>query len=110
MAKHNVVKHKLNAQRMEALSLAYLSVMNHVPEDGHELLLHEHARELLCRISTMLLSDQQKYTLKMSGTEAMAFMQLWYTIPVAAGSLEQVVIGEMIKTIDKASKQPKLLR
>lgn len=109
MSKHNVVKHKLTAQRLEALSIAYLSVMRHVPEDGHELLLQEHARELLQRISTMLLSDQQKYTLKMNGSEAMAFMQLWYTIPVPAGSLEQVVIGEIIKTIDKASKQPRLM-
>ena len=110
MSKHNVVKLKLTAQRLEALNIGYLSVMQHVPEDGHDLLLLEHARELHARLSTMLLNDQQQYTLKLCGSEAMAFVQLWYQIPVQAGSLMQVVTGEIIKAIDKVSKQPKFIQ
>jgi len=104
----NKLKTKLLASWMDALYIGYLSSINAFePEDAHELLLLEHAREILGRLSTQLLNDQQRYTLTLTGTEALAFLQWWSINPCESGSLIQVVVAELMKKIDLTAKAPK---
>lgn len=98
------LKMKLLQGWMEALYTAYVA-QEHLfkPENEHEELLLEHVRELLSRLSKQLGNDQEKYTLTLTGTEAMAFLQFWMIVPVERGSLIQVVIHHIIQHIDKKS-------
>lgn len=105
------LKTKLPASWFAALYDAYYrAIKTFHPRDEHEKLLLEHARELCARLSMQLLNDQAKYTLTLTGAEALAFLQWWSINPHDSGSLEYVVVSELIKKIDLTAKAPKRLQ
>lgn len=107
----NKLKIKLLHSWLEALCIAYMKAINSFqPEDPHEELLLEHAREIMATLSTRALADQAHYNITLTGTQAMAFLQFWMLIPLERGSLAQVTVSKIIAAIDRKSKQPKRIQ
>ena len=105
------LKTKLKASFYGALYDAYCDVIEiFIPDNEHEDLLLEHAKDLCHRMGKKLLDDQQKYMLTLTSVEALAFIQWWGMIGLEKGSLKQVCVAELIKEIDLGAKSPKRLQ
>jgi len=104
------IKIKLLASWTQALHDAYaVHIETFDPASQHDQLLFEHAYLFYLRLADQIRKDQRQYTITLTSTEALAFFQFWQETPLIAGSLEYVVVSEIIKRIDQASKQPKRL-
>src|SRR4051812_10008934 len=104
------VKIKISRSELVALNDVYLSITTYAqPHDDHMRILLEHAYELRPNLQSLLGNWQAKYTLKLRGVAALAFLQLWQRQPLVAGSLEQVTVARVIEAIDQRSKAPKHL-
>ena len=104
-------KIKLTKKQLQALLSLYGRIIEglEIPADDHGSLLFEHACELFNKLVGMGINRQDKYTLKLKGSAALAFLQLWKIIPVMAGSHEQVIIAEVIQIIDKVNAHAKII-
>lgn len=86
----------MSANELEALALGYADAVEEMEDECRneaynelELLLLEHAREMLVLLQHKIDSYQQKYTLSLKGSEAMAMWRLWqrkFTLSVYSGN------------------------
>ncbi len=105
MDRKPIVKVKLKHDWLSALQVQYFNTINaFVSETEHDELLNEHAAEIHARLMKLLGKEQHNYTVELTSTQAMAFMQYWMMIPVPAGTLQQVTISKIIQAIDKKAK------
>lgn len=106
----NVIKIKISASELEALALGYADAVEEMEEESRneayselELLLLEHAREMLVLLQNKIDSYQQKYTLNLKGSEAMAMWRLWqrkFTLNIYSGN----AVRKVTSTIDQKAK------
>lgn len=74
----------MTADMTEALCSTYEALAEiYAPEGAHELLLFGHITELRDKLLKMVDCDQHRYTLSLTGTESLAFVQVWDPKPVA---------------------------
>ncbi len=106
------VKMKLSRGKMEALWDAYAQAfMNDEPNDLLSLLLTEINLQVFRKMHKQLSNMQRNYSFSLVGYEALAFKEYWLTVPVLHWDEQaNVVIKEIIAEIDRASKQPKILK
>jgi len=101
----NAVKARINHERVEALHIICDDMLKQFkPEDEHEQLLHEYLTELHHRLRKMKEKNQELYTLNMSGTEAIAFRQLWGMLDLRQDKYASIIIRSIISQIDRYSK------
>ncbi|MGN6566761.1 MAG: hypothetical protein ACTHJ0_02350 [Flavipsychrobacter sp.] len=101
----NPVKARLNHERIEALHTICDDMLKQfVPEDEHEHLLHEYLSELHHRLRKMKDRNQELYTLSMSGTEAIAFRQLWGMLDLRQDKYASIIVSSIIGQIDRYNK------
>lgn len=105
------IKIALPKQMMQSLNACFYDVFTFMEAtNDHERLLYENMGEVWNRIASALRNpEQKKYTLTLSGAEALAWMQFFRLVPLAKGSLEAETVRRVIADIDKISKQPKQL-
>ena len=110
MANTGTIKIKgISRKRIQALAHVYRELdVTFDPVGDHELLLHEHIKELSHRLNALEVKDQEKNMLTFTSTEALAFQQLWQ-LPIPVDPLSGVVIRETVMQINKASLAPKRL-
>lgn len=66
------------------------------PETDHDKLLKEHMQEFSEKISNMLLRNQEKYTMVMSGSESTAFYQLWKKLDIRNDAYANIIVGSLL--------------
>ncbi len=74
-----------------------------VPRNEHERLLHEYMQELHYKLQRMLQKRQEKYVLRLSGTEAEAFFQLWNMLDLRRHKYAQVVVDSIFQKMSVLS-------
>lgn len=97
---------KLSRERMEALHEMYEYMLGqYIPADNYENLLQVHLVSMMWRLHDALAgSKQRKFTLKVSGPEAMAFLLLWGNEKMDMRRRGAPLICDLIKQIDKEYK------
>ncbi len=99
------IKIKLSDNEMEALAMAYQSAVETMEHETktehytlHETLLLEHATAMRDKLERLHERGQLKYTLSLSGVEAMAVYQLWqrpFAVTTYSGNAVRKVFGEI---------------
>ncbi|OSZ79298.1 hypothetical protein CAP35_13880 [Chitinophagaceae bacterium IBVUCB1] len=98
---------KVSHERLEAFSMQAGNVLMHYsPEDEHEKLLFEHLVEMQDAVQRKLQNEQKQYTISLTGSMSLAFMQLWTRVNISHDPYSRVFIDEVIGKIDKQSKSP----
>lgn len=107
-----VVKIQVNRQRLQHLHQIHeYMIAAYVPEDNYEHLLHAHLVGMYWRLDEMVnqvnckAAKQNKFTIKVTAAEAMAFCLLWGNEKFDMGRRGAFEVTEVIKQIDKESKQ-----
>jgi len=67
------------------------------PCNEHELLLHQYMLELHYKLNKMLQRKQEKYILRLSGTEGEAFFQLWNMLDLRRHKYAQIVVDSIFQ-------------
>jgi len=105
----------VNRQRLEHLYLIHEYMIGaYVPENNHEHLLHAHLTGMYWRLEDMVNQvqfkegKQNKFKIKMTAADALAFCLLWGNEKFDMGMRGAVEIIDVIKQIDKEAKQPKV--
>jgi hypothetical protein len=73
------------------------------PKNEHGSLLKEYMLELEHRLNKMMQRKQERYTLCLTGTETMAFYQLWNMLDIRHDRYAKVIVGSMIQKMSAAS-------
>lgn len=98
----NAVKVRINYERVEALHELIGDMINgFVVEDEHEGLLMEYMTELHYRLGKMKERAQELYTWTMSGTEAIAFRQMWQMLDLKENKYAGIIVQSILGQIDK---------
>lgn len=93
------VRVRISNQRIEAL-LEICEEMLHSfkPVNDHHFLLREYMRELQHKLTDMIRKRaQENYTLSLSGTESVAFYQLWHMLDIRHDKYATVIVETMLK-------------
>ena len=98
MAKKRSIRVRLSHQRVEAL-LEICGEMQESfrPLNDHQYLLREYMSELQHNLLSMTARPQEEYTLSLSGTEAVAFYQLWHMLDIRHDKYAALIIETMLK-------------
>lgn len=97
MAKRTV-RIRISHERLEALHNLCIEMKNDfVPDTEHGSLLKEYMLELEHRLKNMVDRNQERYTLNLSGTEAIAFYQLWNMLDIRHDKYANVIVGSLIQ-------------
>lgn len=98
----------MSAERLEAFMLQCGNVLEPTQPDGeHEQLLYEHLAELHHELCKMYEREQNTYRIRLSGSQALAFYQLFQRVNINHCPYSMVVINDTIAQIDKQSHSPK---
>lgn len=104
------IKIKLKKSEIEALgilSFNYWCVYD--PVGYGNMVTKELIWEINCRIDTMMNnSEQKKFTLNMTGSQAMAFVAFWVHIDLTRHPYERVIINRIIEMIHKTNLYARL--
>jgi hypothetical protein len=99
--KKGILKLKVIGTQLAELCKVYDQLLTEYrPENPHEQLLLECAAAFRHRVRQFVEKEQEKYTLPISGIEAIAFMQLWASQPIHVPPYGSVVISSIIGKID----------
>jgi hypothetical protein len=98
MAKKNGVRLRISFQRIEAL----VEICEEMLEEfrainDHQLLLREYMMELHEKLKGMLARNQELYTLILTGTEAIAFYQLWNMLDISRDKYAILIVDNLLK-------------
>ena len=100
MAKRRGIRVRISHQRVTALRDICSDMLNTFqPENDHQVLLREYMLELRHKLQNLAAKNQETYTITLSGTEAIAFYQLWQTMDVQEDRYAALVIDGMIKKL-----------
>lgn len=106
----NGVQIKLNPKELLAHKTLYEHVIaNYAPANTHEQLLFEHAASLCRRLKKMAEKRQQGYSLRLTGIEALAYMQMWDIGDIEMDNYNGYLICRIVETIDKANHQNEII-
>jgi len=109
--KNKVVSFSMTSDMTEALCDTYEGLAEiYNPEGPHDLLLFGHITELRDKLKKMVDNDQHKYTLSFTGTEALAFVQVWEPKPVALPIRGSRVIQFIFDKLDHKANNNRGLR
>ena len=98
MAQKRSIRVRLSYQRVEALADVCTDMMDSfVPANDHHTLLREYMAELQYKLGKMIRQPQEAYTLSLSGTEAVAFYQLWQMLDIRHDKYATVIVETMLK-------------
>jgi len=93
-----LIKVPVTGDRLEALcNLCKEMKEEFKPKNEHGRLLQEYMLELEHRLQLMVQRKQDRYTLNLAGTEAMAFYQLWNMLDIRHDRYAKVIVGSMIQ-------------
>jgi len=96
------VKVRINHERVEALHEILRDLIEGFePEDAHEELLKEYMTGLKLELQKMASRQQLLYTFTMSGTEAIAFRQMWQMTALKENKYASIIVQSIIGQIDK---------
>lgn len=99
------IKHKVNYKQMLALRNAHVELLRDMDiKTDHDVLLHHHLQVFADRFEKMSANIQNKYGLKFTELEALAFCQIWSEVDVFTIGYGGHVIQEINNTIDKQRK------
>jgi hypothetical protein len=100
------VKFTLSYDRMERLErLSQQALADNVLGTPAETLLKLHVAEFLEMIQKALFRQASKYTVCLNESAALAFCMYWGAQDLTAEPYDNVIVLEMIHTIDRQSKQ-----
>ncbi|MDR3681299.1 MAG: hypothetical protein P4L41_15140 [Flavipsychrobacter sp.] len=93
-----IIPIRVTGERLEALhSLCVSMKEDFKPENEHGRLLKEYMLELEHRLQQMVDRRQERYTLNLTGTEAMAFYQLWNMLDIRHDRYAKVIVGGLLQ-------------
>jgi hypothetical protein len=102
----NIMKVKLKDGDMVELYTIYDRLQQTYPINGrHDLLMLGHITELRDRLRNMISKCAKRYTLKLEGTELLAFIQLWDRGSIEVHAYLQGIIKAAINNIDHSIMQ-----
>lgn len=97
MAKRGI-KIRVTGDRLEALHNLCIEMKDDFkPNTEHGILLKEYMLELEHRLQKMVQRRQERYTLNLSTTEAIAFYQLWNMLDIRHDRFAKVIVGTMLQ-------------
>ena len=100
MAGKRGIRLRISNQRIEALlEICEEMLEEFVPMNEHQLLLREYLTDLRYKLPEMLLRQQELYTLTLTGTEAMAFYQLWNMLDTSRDKYATLVVDSLLKKL-----------
>lgn len=98
MVKKRSIRVRISHQRIEALLEICDEMLDSFrPKNEHHFLLREHMSDLKHKLQVMATRKQELYTLCLSGTEAIAFYQLWHLLDIRHDKYATVIIDSMLK-------------
>lgn len=98
MVKKRNIRVRLSHQRLEALTeICGEMSASFQPANDHHVLLKEYMSELRHNLSALAARQQEEYTLSLSGTEAVAFYQLWQMVDLRHDKYATLIIETMLK-------------
>ena len=98
MAKKRRINIRISQQRVEALKEICEEMLEEfAPLNEHQQLLREHLVDLQDKLKEMLGRNQQNYTLSHSGSEAMAFYQMWQMLDISRDKYANLVVDNLLK-------------
>lgn len=111
MPNKNCVQVRFTYERIEALFLQISNVKRvYYPENEHEQLLLEHMIDMGERLETLLNKNQMTFLVTFTGSEALAFMQIFKTTGLHHDPYSKVIVQETIAHFDQANKSPNRIR
>ncbi len=100
MAKKRSIGVRLSHQRIEALmEICRGELETFLPQNDHQFLLREYLTDLEHKLVLLVRRPQEYYTLSLSGTEAIAFHQLWQMLDIRRDKYAAVIVETMLKKI-----------
>lgn len=101
MAQKRHIRVRVSDLRVEALQELCTDILDTFkPTNDHQYLLREYMRELQHTLASMKRRPQGEYTLSLSGTEAVAFNQLWKMVDISHDKYANVIVENMMKKIN----------
>lgn len=102
MAKKRSVRAQISFQRAEALLEICAEMLEEFsPRNEHQLLLREYLQDLQLRLRDMLRKQQENYVLTLTGTEAMAFYQLWNMLDISHDKYANLIVDHLLKKMGR---------
>jgi len=100
--KNELVRVKLIARDFVELYKIYEGLWaNYEADNAHELLLKGHVTDLYRHLAFRVTQGKKTYSLSFSGTEALAFVQLWEPREIRINPLQAQVIQSIFLALDK---------
>ncbi len=102
MAKKRSIRVQISCQRVEALLEICDEMMEEfAPVNEHQKLLREFLMELQKNLRDMLRRSQDEYVLALSGTEAMAFYQLWNQLDISHDKYATLIVDNLLQKMSR---------
>ena len=102
MAKKRSIRVQISCQRVEALLEICDEMMEEfAPVNEHQKLLREFLMELQKNLRDMLRRSQEEYVLALSGTEAMAFYQLWNQLDISHDKYATLIVDNLLQKMSR---------
>jgi urease gamma subunit len=102
MAKKRGVRVNISRQRVEALTEICEEMLEDFrPGNAHQELLMEYMRDLKKTLEDMLKRDQEDYLLTLTGTEAMAFYQLWNMLDIRHDKYASLIVDNLLNKMSR---------
>ncbi|MBA3828662.1 MAG: hypothetical protein H0X33_06980 [Taibaiella sp.] len=103
---NSAVKIRINHDRLEALHSVCTDMLQQLkPETEHEQLMRAYLADLQQQLTKKMQRSQDLYTLNMSGTEAVAFRQLWDVLSLKHDKYASIIVKAMLGQIDQYSNK-----
>ncbi len=100
MAQKRHIRVRISHLRVEALiDICKDMLSSFKPLNDHHFLLREYMQELQHKLKLMSKRMQDDYTLSLSGTEAVAFYQMWQMMDLKHDKYATVIVETMVKKI-----------
>ena len=100
MDKKRSIGLRISHQRIETLLEVCETILGSFrPVNDHQVLLREYMCELQLKLQQMAKKSQQLFTLTLSGTEAMAFYQLWHMMDLKHDRYASLIVDSMLSKI-----------
>jgi hypothetical protein len=95
------VRIRIGHDRLEAMHSIFSDMATEqAAADEHGRLLYTHLCELQQKMDAMLQRRQERYTLSMCGSEALALYQLWHKMDTKNDRYARVITGSIIDKIE----------
>lgn len=98
---------QLSFSELQLLTAAFSNVPVSQP-NGHGALLREHVADFIQLFGRPVTNRPRKYRVKLTSTQALAFMQIWGGTPIYDTAQANIIL-RTIWDIDHASKRPRML-